>query len=149
MASETSTACFAAQAATEQARARYEQIVLTALQDVENAMVAYKQEQLRYDALKRAVKASGQAVDLVRNLYQNGLTDFQNVLDTERFLFQQQDQLAVSEGQITKDLVALYKALGGGWTPEVPGTQPSSSMTETASGKPDAKSSTATQPARS
>jgi multidrug efflux system outer membrane protein len=115
---------WAAEAITDQARARYEQTVLNALQDVENAMVAYKQEQIRRDALDRAVKASQQAVDLVKNLYQNGLTDFQNVLDTERSLFQQEDQLAFSEGQVTKNLVALYKALGGGWSPGVPDTQP-------------------------
>jgi outer membrane protein, multidrug efflux system len=107
-----------------QARARYEQAVLTALQDVENAMVAYKQEQIRRDALARAVTASSRAVDLVQKNYQEGLTDFQNVLDTERSLFQQQDRLADSEGQVTKNLVALYKALGGGWSPEIPDTQP-------------------------
>lgn len=114
----------AAEAATEQARARYEQTVLTALQDTENAMVAYKQEQLKRDALARAVKASRQAVSLVQRLYQDGLTDFQNVLDTERFLFQQQDRLATSEGQITKNLIALYKSLGGGWSPEMQYPEP-------------------------
>lgn len=108
----------AAQAVTEQARARYEQTVLTALQDVENAMVAYKQEQIRRDALARAAQSAELAVKLVKDLYQNGLTDFQNVLDTERSLFQQQDLLAASEGQVTKNLIALYKALGGGWNTE-------------------------------
>lgn len=110
----------AAEAQTEQARARYEQTVLTALQDVENAMVAYKQEQVRRDALRRASKASEEAVALVRDLYQKQLTDFQNVLDTERSLFQQQDRLAYSEGQVTKNLISLYKALGGGWSPDAP-----------------------------
>jgi len=46
------------------------------------------------------------------------------VLDTERFLFQQQDRLATSEGQITKNLIALYKSLGGGWSPEMQYPEP-------------------------
>ena len=114
----------AAEAATEQAAARYEQTVLRALQEVEDAMVAYKKEQSVRDALARAVAASRQAVDLVTNLYQNGLTDFQNVLDTERTLFQQEDRLAFSEGQVTRNLIALYKALGGGWSPDTPDAMP-------------------------
>ncbi len=139
----------AARAVTEQARARYEQTVLTALQDVENAMVAYKQEQIRREALGRSVMATQQAVDLVARLYQDGLTDFQNVLDTERTLFRQQDQLAYSEGQVTKNLIALYKALGGGWNPEtrypepLPAIEPSGEETTSTVGRPT------TQPARS
>lgn len=116
----------AAEAATEQARAQYEHSVLTALQDVENVMVAYKQEEVRHEALSRAVTASRQASGMALDLYQNGRSDFQNVLDVQRSLFQQQDALSLSEGLIAKNLVALYKALGGGWAEEMPTTQPSS-----------------------
>ncbi len=105
----------AAEALSEQTWARYQQTVLNAMEEVESSIVAYQKEQDRRDQLQAAVDATGRAVSLVRDLYKNGLTDFQNVLDTERSLFQQQDALAVSEGQVTLNLVFLYKALGGGW----------------------------------
>ena len=108
----------AAEAVTDQTLASYEQTVLRALEDVENAMVAYKHEQVRRDALGRGVVATQRSVELVKTLYETGLTDFQNVLDMERSLFNAQDELAFSEGLVTKDLIALYKALGGGWSLE-------------------------------
>jgi outer membrane protein, multidrug efflux system len=61
------------------------------------------------------VESLTKASELVEILYTTGLSDFQNVLDTQRFLFQQQDALAVSEGQVARNAIALYKALGGGW----------------------------------
>ena len=100
---------------TEQAFLAYENTMLAALAEVETSMIAFGEEQLRRDALLRAVAASEEAVELVQVLYDAGLVDFQNVLDTQRVLFLQQDQLAASEGQVTKNLVSLYKALGGGW----------------------------------
>lgn len=113
-------------ALTEQALGFYEQTVLSALEDVENSMVAFVQEQDRRDALKRSVVAARQAVDLVLNLYRIGLTNFQNVQDTERRLFQQQDELAASDGLVTRNLIRIYKALGGGWEIDAdpPGEQP-------------------------
>jgi NodT family efflux transporter outer membrane factor (OMF) lipoprotein len=104
-------------ARTEQLLQRYEDTVLRALEEVENSMVAYVQESERRDALDRSVVAARQAVDLVNTLYRTGLTDFQNVLDTERSLFQQEDQLAESEGFVSQDLIQLYRSLGGGWGP--------------------------------
>ena len=59
--------------------------------------------------------ADQRAVDLANDLWRRGLTDFLNVLDTQRALFQLQDQLAESQTGVTTSLVALYKALGGGW----------------------------------
>jgi len=109
----------AAEAITKQAFIRYQQTVLIALEDVENAMVAYEKEQIRRDALIRAADASARSVKLVQTLYETGLTDFQNVLDSQRSLFQQQDRLAQSEGLVTANLIAVYKALGGGWDPEI------------------------------
>jgi multidrug efflux system outer membrane protein len=102
-------------ARTEQALARYEQTVLRALEDAEDAMVAYVQESERRDALERSAVAAEKAVELVNVLYRTGLTDFQNVLDSERSLFEQQDQLAESEGRLTQNLIRIYRALGGGW----------------------------------
>jgi NodT family efflux transporter outer membrane factor (OMF) lipoprotein len=107
-------------ARSEQALARYEQTVLSALEDVEDAMAAYVQENDRRDALARSSAAAAKAVELVNVLYRTGLTDFQNVLDTERSLFEQQDQLAESEGRVTQNLIGIYRALGGGWAVTAP-----------------------------
>ena len=93
-----------------------EQTVLFALQDVEDSLIAYIEEIERRDALQRAVDAARRAVELVRVNYRTGLTNFQNVLDTERSLFEQEDALAGSQGRITQNLVRIYRALGGGWT---------------------------------
>lgn len=102
-------------ARTQQVLAIYENTVLLGLEDVENAMIAYKQERLRYLSLQRSVSAAERSVELVDTLYRNGLSNFQNVLDAQRALASEQDRLADSDGQITKNLVRLYTALGGGW----------------------------------
>jgi NodT family efflux transporter outer membrane factor (OMF) lipoprotein len=105
------------EARTEQLFLAYEQTVLLALEDVENSLVAYSKEQARQQKLMEAVDASQRAVDLVRTQYLAGLTNFQNVLDSQRTLFRLEDQLAESEGLLSQDLVFLYRALGGGWAP--------------------------------
>ncbi len=103
-------------AVTEQALRFYELTVLLALEDVENAIIAYRREQTRRDRLQEAVTATARSVELVRTQYISGLTNFQNYLDAQRSLFDQQDQLASSEGQVVKNLIGLNRALGGGWT---------------------------------
>jgi NodT family efflux transporter outer membrane factor (OMF) lipoprotein len=100
---------------TEQALNRYEQTVLLAVQETESAMVAYAQEIQRNQKLKQAVKAAERSVEQTQVLYKSGLTDFQILLDMERDLFQQQNFQAVSQGMITQDVIAIYRALGGGW----------------------------------
>ncbi|MCP3960486.1 MAG: efflux transporter outer membrane subunit [bacterium] len=112
------------EARTEQALVRYERTILRALEEVENALVSYTLEQRRRERLQAAVTATQRTVELVEIQYRSGLTDFQNVLDAQRSLFVQQDQLATSEGQVTRNLIALYKALGGGWDPESPPPEP-------------------------
>jgi NodT family efflux transporter outer membrane factor (OMF) lipoprotein len=104
----------------EQALFQYEAAVLTALEEVENGLVAYAEEQLRRESLMEASQAAKSAVDLALNQYASGLIDFSNVLDAQRSLLGLQDQLAVSEGEAISNLIALYKALGGGWTSLVP-----------------------------
>jgi len=99
----------------EQAQAAYEQTVLTAFEDVENALVAYAKEQVRSRALGDAVASSRAALVLANQLYVTGLKDSLTVLDAERSLLQSQDQLVQSERAVSADLIALYKALGGGW----------------------------------
>jgi len=101
----------------EQALVQYEAAVLDALKEVENALVAYAQEQHHRDVLRAAADAAQKAVELARGKYQAGLIDFSSVLDAERSLLSFQDQLTQSNGAVASNLVRLYKALGGGWTP--------------------------------
>ena len=107
-----------AEARTEQAAVRYERAVLSAVEEVEAALTAYTQEHERRNALNRSTAASEKAVELVESLYRNELTDFQNVLDMQRTLFLQQDKLAASRGQVVLSLIRIYKAIGGGWSPD-------------------------------
>jgi NodT family efflux transporter outer membrane factor (OMF) lipoprotein len=100
----------------EQALIQYESAVLQALEEVENALVAYAKEQDRRDSLTKAEAAAERATLLAQDQYEVGLVDFNNVLDAQRALLILQDQLAQSEGRVTSNLVRLYKALGGGWT---------------------------------
>jgi len=104
-------------ALTQEALTSYENTVLLALEEVEDAMTAYVQQQDRNKSLDLSVVASEKSVELVETLYKTGLTDFQNVLDMQRSLFNQQDELASSDGQIVQNLILIYKALGGGWSP--------------------------------
>lgn len=94
---------------------QYESAILTALEEAENAMVSYMNEQQRRQSLQNATQAARTAADLAQYEYEGGLTDFSNVLDAQRSLLSFQDQLAQSEGTVTSDLIRLYKALGGGW----------------------------------
>jgi NodT family efflux transporter outer membrane factor (OMF) lipoprotein len=105
----------AANARQQQSLAAYEKAVLISFEDVENALVAYANEQVRHRALMDAAAANRRALELANELYTKGLGDFLNVLDAERSLYQAEDQLVDSERAVTSNLVALYKALGGGW----------------------------------
>ncbi len=104
-------------ARAEQALHGYERTVLDALEEVETSMSDYAREQQRREALARSVFAAEESVRLVLILYRTGLTDFQNVLDMQRSLFEQQDQYAESDGAVTRNLIRIYTALGGGWDP--------------------------------
>jgi len=101
----------------EQALQQYEATILTALEEVENSLVAYAEEQDRRDTLTEATQSAQRAAELARDQYTSGLIDFQTVLDAERSVLSFQDQLAQSKGQVTSNVISLYKALGGGWTP--------------------------------
>jgi NodT family efflux transporter outer membrane factor (OMF) lipoprotein len=100
---------------TLQLEQEYRQLVLQAVQEVENALVALAEQQVRRMHLNESVKASQKSAELVKSLYVSGLTDFQNVLDSERRLFSQQISLTESTGQMVEAYVQLYRALGGGW----------------------------------
>ena len=104
----------------EQKLIQYESAVLGALEEVENALVAYAKEQNRRYALDDAVQAAQRAAELAQVKYQAGLIDFGVLLDAQRSLTSYQDQLARSNGSVTSNLVRLYKALGGGWDSMLP-----------------------------
>ncbi len=108
-------AVHAQSAVQEQALASYQKAALVALEDAENAMVAYAQEQNRHQALTDAQAENRRSLDLAETLYRNGRVSFLDVLDSRRSLYASEDQLAVSEQSIAVDLIVLYKALGGGW----------------------------------
>ena len=93
----------------------YQSTVLNALEEVENALVSYSQEQERRDRLNDAVAHSQLAVDLATEQYKAGLVDFLSVLDAQRDLYANEDQLVQSQTSVTTNLVGLYRALGGGW----------------------------------
>ncbi|MDD3581086.1 MAG: efflux transporter outer membrane subunit, partial [Desulfobacca sp.] len=99
----------------EQALITYQKTVLTALQDVETALVAYAKEQEHQKSLAQAVASNRQAVDLAMQLYVAGKTDFLNVLNAQRALYVTEDALTQSTRSLGTNLIALYKALGGGW----------------------------------
>lgn len=102
-------------AQTEQALLRYESTVLASIGEVEDSLTAYRQEQLRRASQARAVDSNRQASDLSNQLYAQGLIDFLSVLQAQRDLYVTEDQLAQSARAVSSDLIALYKALGGGW----------------------------------
>jgi NodT family efflux transporter outer membrane factor (OMF) lipoprotein len=103
------------EALRDQAYISYEKTVLSAFQDVESAMIAFAKEQQHLKALNAAVAANRKAVELSLELYREGLSDFLNVLNAQRSLYLSEDALVQSERSIAADLIALYKALGGGW----------------------------------
>jgi NodT family efflux transporter outer membrane factor (OMF) lipoprotein len=99
-----------------QAVISYQSTILNALEEVQNALVDYSQEQERRDRLSESVEQSQLAVTLANEQYRAGLTDFLSVLEAQRDLYANEDQLAQSQTSVTTDLIALYRALGGGWS---------------------------------
>jgi NodT family efflux transporter outer membrane factor (OMF) lipoprotein len=105
-------------AVREQAQVAYEQAVLTALQEVENALVALARNRERVEALANAAESARNAAHMAQQRYSAGLIDFQSVLDTERSVLSIEDSLASARADGVLALIRLYKALGGGWSQE-------------------------------
>lgn len=112
------------EAQRDQSYLTYHAAILTALEDVENAIVSLAQERRKAERLSASTTAYGQAATLSRSLYQNGSTSFLEVLDAERSLYSAEDSLLQSRVSIATDYIALNKALGGGWDGEVNVTTP-------------------------
>jgi len=93
----------------------YRSTVLKALQDVDNNLINYRTDQDHRAALETTVDANQTSLNLARDSYRKGLVNFINVLDAERQLASTRQQFTQSTVTVTTDLIALYKALGGGW----------------------------------
>jgi len=104
----------------KEAAISYQRTVLQALHDVDNALIAYSAEQRRRDQLQQEVDASRRALELARARYAQGIATFLDVLDAERTVLAAEQQLNDSTTTVSTDLVALYKALGGGWEQTYP-----------------------------
>jgi NodT family efflux transporter outer membrane factor (OMF) lipoprotein len=103
-------------AIAEEALAAYEAAILTALEEVENALAGLANSVQRAATLRAAAEAARNAALLARQRYASGLIDFLTVLDTQRTLLAIEDNLAFTEAESASALVRLYKALGGGWS---------------------------------
>ena len=104
-----------AEARAEGDRALYEQTVLRAIEDVESALTGYGQNQQRLQSLVQSAARSGRAAELAEVRYREGAAPYLSVLDAQRTLLRAQDAVAEAETASYTSLVALYKALGGGW----------------------------------
>jgi NodT family efflux transporter outer membrane factor (OMF) lipoprotein len=102
-------------AQSDEAVDAYRAKVLSALEEAENAFSAYRSDCSKRDALSRSVAQYAVALRLSKELYTKGLTGFLEVLDAERSLYSNQDSLATAQGQCVKDVVTIFKTLGGGW----------------------------------
>ena len=93
----------------------YQQTVLRAAQEVEDAMVGFLRTKEEASFLEGSVEASARSVELALLQYRDGVSDYTRVLDTQEFLVNQQDSLTATKGEIARNIIAMYKALGGGW----------------------------------
>ncbi|CDH46260.1 MAG: efflux transporter outer membrane subunit [Candidatus Competibacteraceae bacterium] len=124
----------AQQAVLDQAYMAYQAAVLTALKDVEDALVALRNDRERLLYLQRAAEAAVNAALLARQRYGSGLVDFQTVLDTQRTQLNTQYSVATARATLSADHVRLYKALGGGWNPN--GGDATAALTESRTYRP-------------
>ena len=99
----------------QQLALNYQNKVLEAAREVEDALTAFLQAGVRLRLLDESVEDSRTAVDTVLVQYRGGSVDYQRVLDAQRFLVQQQDRLTSTRGEVVVNLIAAHKALGGGW----------------------------------
>ncbi|MCC8994658.1 MAG: efflux transporter outer membrane subunit [Candidatus Contendobacter sp.] len=94
---------------------QYQDTVLRAARETDDAAVVFAKSLAQIDILKKAVLAAKRSLDIATTQYREGLVDFQRVLDSQRTLFSQQERLVTVRGLVTQGLIALYKAMGGGW----------------------------------
>ena len=107
-------------AVQEEAMIHYEATLLRALEEVEDALIAFTEERLRSAALERAAATAARAATVAMARYEAGASSFLEVLEARRAELSAHDQARSSQGEMVLHLVRLYKALGGGWTPVPP-----------------------------
>ncbi len=110
-------------AVQEQAMIAYESAVLSALEETQNALTAFALEQDRLRLLSESARSAESAAEIASNRYEAGHSPFLEVLDAQRTVLATQDEQAASEGSVTSNLIRVYKALGGGWSPLEPVAQ--------------------------
>jgi outer membrane protein TolC len=98
--------------------------VLGALHEVDNALTAYGTEQRRRDRSEQAVATARQALGIARLRYEQGVSDFLQVLTAQRGLLAAEQDLADATTNVSLNLVQLYRALGGGWDPATAAARP-------------------------
>lgn len=118
-------------ARTEQALIIYERTVLDAINEVENAMTAFIEQRIQFEAQFRSLQAARRSLDLSTELYKQGLLNFQSVLDSQRAVFEYENLAAEAQGKAAINIVRLYKALGGGWDPDAYDNPQTSEETKT------------------
>jgi outer membrane protein TolC len=99
----------------QQSLVNYRNVVLIAYQEVEDARVAFVQSKQESNLRNVSATAANRSVEISNIQYREGTVSFQRVVDSERVLVSQQDLWATSRGDIAFSLIAMYKALGGGW----------------------------------
>ena len=109
------------QAQQQEAAIQYQRVVLQAFTEVDNALVAYAAEQRRRVSLQAQATQARRALGLAQSRYRQGVSDFLEVLTAQRTVLAAEQQLADSQATVSENLVALYKALGGGWEAAYPG----------------------------
>ena len=95
----------------------YQDTVLRAAREMDDAAVSFAKSRAQADLLEQAAQAAKRSLDIATIQYQEGLVDFERVLDSQRTLFDQQERLVITRGTVTQSLISLYKAMGGGWQP--------------------------------
>ena len=111
--------------AEEQAAAlNYRGTVLNALREVADGLVAYRTDRLARDRLADTVRSAADTLYLARDRFTHGLESFIQVLDAQRTLVSSRQQLVQAEMTLVEDVVALYRALGGGWQDEQEAVKP-------------------------
>jgi len=94
---------------------QYQDAVLRAAREMDDAAIAFANSRIQIPLMEQAVQAAKRSLDIATIQYREGLVDFQRVLDSQRTLFSQQERLVANRGNVTLNLIALYKAMGGGW----------------------------------
>jgi len=94
---------------------QYQDAVLRATREMDDSAIAFANSRVQIPLMEEAVQAARRSLDIATIQYREGLVDFQRVLDSQRTLFSQQERLVATRGNVTLSLIALYKAMGGGW----------------------------------